>query len=305
MSKDRPRNVAASVRQRLLTQSRAQGEDFQLVLTRYTLERLLYRLSQSPHRDVFVLKGALLFRLWSEQLHRPTKDVDFLGFGELSLPRFEAIFREVCNQAVEDDGLIFDAASVHGEPIREDQEYEGLRIHCVALLERARVTLQIDIGFGDAIVPAAKVVHFPTMLDFPAAELRAYPRETVVAEKYQAMVALGIANSRMKDFYDLWILARQFEFGGKTLSKAIRATFERRKTALPAQPPVAWTPAFFDDSTKQKQWQGFVRKSKLPAENASLAEIAAFLSAFLLPPTTALLVGEEFNSFWPPGGPWE
>jgi predicted nucleotidyltransferase component of viral defense system len=304
VKKERPRNVAASVRQRLLTLARAQGEDFQLVLTRYGLERLLYRVSESPHRKVFVLKGALLFRLWSNQLHRPTKDLDLLGYGKLSIERFEQIFREVCGQAVEDDGLRFDANSVHGERIREEQEYEGLRIHCVALLERARVPLQIDIGLGDVITPATVAVQFPTLLDFPAPVLRAYPRETVVAEKYQAMVVLGIANSRMKDFYDLWFLARQFVFTGPTLSAAIRATFERRKTALPAQPPLAWTLSFYDDATKKEQWQGFVRKSKLPVGSVGLAEITAVLSAFLLPPTTALLAGEPFDQSWPAGGPW-
>src|SRR5262249_560046 len=148
--------------------------------TRYGLERLLYRLSESPHRDVFVLKGALLFRLWSNQPHRPTKDLDLLGCGDLSVARFEQIFRPVSEQAVEDDGLHFDPASVRGERIREDQEYKGLRIHCVALLERVRVPLQIDVGFGDAVTPAAVAIEFPTLLDFPAPALRAYPRETVV-----------------------------------------------------------------------------------------------------------------------------
>jgi predicted nucleotidyltransferase component of viral defense system len=304
VSKERPRNVAASVRQRLLTQSREQGEEFQLVLTRYALERLLYRVGQSPHRDVFVLKGAMLFRLWTQQLHRPTKDLDLLGYGELSVERFETIFREVCGLVVEDDGLRFDPASVHGGRIKEDQEYEGLRIGCVALLERARIPLQIDIGFGDAVTPAAMAVEFPTMLDFPAPSLRAYPRQTVVAEKYQAMVALGIANSRMKDFYDLWVLARQFAFAGTTLAGAIRATFDRRKTALPDQPPLAWTPAFYDDASKKQQWQGFLKKSKLEAGGATLEQVCLFLSGFLMPPTLALCSGEAPPRSWPPAGPW-
>ena len=304
MSKDRPRNVAASVRQRLLTRSREQGEEFQLVLTRYALERLLYRLSQSPHRDVFVLKGAMLFRLWTDQPHRPTKDLDLLGYGELSIERFEGIFRDVCGQAVDDDGLRFEPDSVRGERIREDQEYEGLRIHCIALLERARVTIQVDIGFGDAITPAAVAVVFPTLLDFPAPTLRAYPRETVVAEKYQAMVSLGIANSRMKDFYDIWVLARQFAFAGTTLGSAIRATFVRRKTALPTKPPLAWTPTFYDDATKKQQWQAFLKKSKLDVGGAALEQVCLFLKNFLMPPTQALHAGEDFFPTWPPAGPW-
>jgi hypothetical protein len=236
----------------------------------------------------------MLFRVWTDQPHRPTKDLDLLGYGERSVERFEAIVRAVCGQAVADDGLRFDPAPVHGGRIREDQEYEGLRIHFVALLERARVPLQIDIGFGDAITPAAVAVEFPTLLDVPAPALRAYPRETVVAQKYQAMVTLGIANSRMKDFYDLWVLARQFAFAGTTLAGAIRATFGRRKTALPTRPPLAWTPAFYDDATKKQQWQAFLKKSKLAAGGATLAQVCLFLSGFLMPPTQALCAGEEF-----------
>jgi predicted nucleotidyltransferase component of viral defense system len=304
VSKDRLRNKAASVRQRLLLQAQAEREEFQFVLIRYALERLLYRLSRSPYRDLFVLKGAMLFRLWSGQLHRPTKDLDLLGRGEHSLARFEQIVRDLCGQTVEDDGLVFDPASVWGEPIRENQQYEGLRIHCLARLEQAKVSLQIDIGFGDAITPAPVIVEFPTLLDFPAPALRAYPRETVVAEKYQAMVALGIANSRMKDFYDLWILARRFTFAGAPLSNAIRATFERRKTPLPTQTPLAWTPAFHDDHAKRQQWQAFVHKSKLLTDGIGLAEIAAILRTFLLPPTAALRAGQPFEKSWPVGGPW-
>jgi predicted nucleotidyltransferase component of viral defense system len=304
VSKHRPRSLPASVRQRLLYQARTNREEFQFVLIRYALERLLYRLSCSPNRDLFVLKGAMLFRLWSGQLHRPTKDLDLLGQGEQSLARFEQIFRELCGQEVEDDGLVFDAASVWGEQIREDQEYEGLRIHCIARLERAKAPLQIDIGFGDAITPPPVAIEFPTLLDFPAPHLRAYPRETVVAEKYQAMVALGIANSRMKDFYDLWFLAHHFDFKGTTLSNAIRATFDRRRTPLPTETPLAWTPAFHDDGAKKQQWRAFGNRSKLSADGIGLSEIAAILRAFLLPPTAALRADESFGKSWPPGGPW-
>ncbi len=304
MSKDRRRNLAASVRHRLLSQARANREEFQFVLIRYALERLLYRLSRSPYHDQFVVKGAMLFRLWSSQIHRPTKDLDLLGYGEQSVARFEQIFRALCAQEVEDDGLVFDAASVWGEQIREDQHYEGLRIHCVARLERARTSLQIDIGFGDAITPAPVAIEFPTLLEFSAPTLQVYPRETVVAEKYQAMVALGIANSRMKDFYDLWFLAHHFSFAGTILTNAIRATFERRRANLPAETPLAWTPAFHDDDVKNQQWQAFVRKSRLPTDGVDLSEIATILKIFLLPPTAALRANESFGKSWPAGGPW-
>jgi predicted nucleotidyltransferase component of viral defense system len=305
VSKDRPRNLPKSVRDRLTAHAREKGEEFQLVLTRYALERLLYRISRSAHGAGFVLKGAMLFALWTEQPHRPTKDLDLLGSGEPAVGRFEQIFREVCGAAVEDDGLVFDPATVRGERIKEDQEYEGLRLTFVATLERARIPLQIDIGFGDAVTPAAVAVAFPTILDFPTPALMAYPRETVVAEKFQAMVALGIANSRMKDFYDLWVLARRFAFDGAPLAAAIRATFERRKTAVPAAAPLALTAAFTDDAAKNAQWQGFVRKSRLPADGTALPEIATALRAFLLPPAEAVRTGAGFARTWTPGGPWD
>lgn len=244
MTKEKPRNLAASVRQRLMNLARAQNEDFQLVLTRYALERLLYRLSQSEHRDVFVLKGAMLFQLWGDQPHRPTRDLDLLGRGDNSIPRFERIFREVCELAVQDDGLVFNAESVRGDTIKEDQEYEGLRLKLDCHLENARIPIQIDIGFGDVVTPAATEVTYPVLLDFPAPVLPAYSRESVVAEKFQAMVMLGIANSRMKDFYDLWMLARQFKFQGPVLCQAIQATFERRRAPVPADVPVALSAEF-------------------------------------------------------------
>lgn len=304
MSKGRPRNIPASVRQRLQTQARARNEEFQLLLTRYAMERLLYRLTSSPHRDVFVLKEAMLFLIWTGQSHRPTKDLDLLGSGEPSQNRFTAIFQDICRQSVEDDGLVFDSATVRVERIKEDQEYEGWRVLTVVTLERARISLQIDIGFGDAVTPEPLTVEFPRLLEFPAPVLRAYSRETVVAEKYQAMVSLGIANTRMKDFYDLWVLAREFAFEGRMLSAAIRATFERRKTDLPTDVPFAWTPKFHDDATKKLQWLGFIKKSKLPATGINLADIAVEMQAFLLPPTAALKAETAFDKSWQPGGPW-
>ena len=250
MTKQKPRNLAASVRQRLMNVARAQKEDFQLILTRYALERLLYRLSQSKYRDVFVLKGAMLFQLWGDQPHRPTRDLDLLGRGENSIPRFERIFQEVCDRPVEEDGLVFNAESVHGETIKEDQEYEGLRLTLDCRLENARIPIQIDIGFGDVVTPATSELSYPVLLDFPAPILAVYSRESVVAEKFQAMVMLGIANSRMKDFYDLWVLARQFEFQGPMLCQAIRATFERRRTSVPAEVPLALSAEFSNDQGK-------------------------------------------------------
>lgn len=305
MSQEKPRNLAASVRQRLANLARAQNEDFQLVLTRYALERLLYRLSESEHRDVFVLKGAMLFQLWDDHPHRPTRDLDLLGCGENSIPRFEQIFCDVCEQTVEDDGLVFDARTVHGDVIKEDQEYQGLRLTLVCRLENARIPVQIDVGFGDVVTPSATEVMYPVLLDFPAPILAAYSRETVVAEKFQAMVMLGIANSRMKDFYDLWVLARQFEFDGVLLCEAIRATFERRRTKVPADVPIALAAEFFEDPGKLAQWRAFVGKGKLDARGKKLNEIAGQLHSFLIPPAQAVATGKLLELVWPAAGPWQ
>jgi predicted nucleotidyltransferase component of viral defense system len=229
--------------------------------------------------------------------------LDLLGRGGDSVAEVVRAFRDICNQAVEEDGLEFPAESVRGERIREDQEYEGIRIHCLARLENARIPLQIDVGFGDAVTPLATGVRYPTLLEFPAPALRAYRRETVIAEKFQALIALGMANSRMKDFYDLWVLARDFAFDGSPLRRAIRATFRRRQTALPTTAPLALTAEFAEDAAKCKQWQAFLRKSKLDVD-AGLTEVVVALHDFLMPPVQALAAGEPFERKWPSGGPW-
>jgi predicted nucleotidyltransferase component of viral defense system len=305
VSKERPHNVAASVRHRLTDLARKQGEDFQLVLTRFMIERLLYRLSRSPYCDEFILKGAMLFQVWTNQIHRPTRDLDLLGKGKRTLAELARIFRDIGALIVEDDGLVFDPATVTAERIKEDQEYEGARIGCRAQLGQARIDLQVDVGFGDALVPCPDNITYPTMLAFPAPVLRAYPRQTVVAEKFQAMVNLGIANSRMKDFFDLRFMAQKFDFDGESLCKAIQATFHRRKTELPTKPPLALTPEFSTDAAKKRQWQAFLKKGKLDAAGATFEQVCAFLNAFLMPPTLALNAGKEFHKSWPPAGPWK
>jgi len=292
------------VRHRLTRIARANGEDFHLVLTRYGLERLLYRLARSPHGEAFVLKGACLFQLWSNHPHRPTRDLDLLGRGEGSVERFAGIFRDVCRQPVAADGLEFLADRVRGESIKDEDQYQGIRLRVDARLANARLPLQVDIGFGDAITPGPIDIDYPTLLDFPAPSLRAYPRETVVAEKFQAMVTLGMANSRMKDFFDLWTLARQYAFDGATLAAALRATFARRQTNLPAAPPLALTPVFALDKPKQTQWRAFLRKGKLTGDPVELPEVIGVLAPFLMPPLRAVSEGRPFASQWLPGGPW-
>jgi predicted nucleotidyltransferase component of viral defense system len=301
MSRKVVSNVGASVRARLQHLARQQGDDFQLVLLRYVNERLLYRLTQSAHAQRFVLKGAALFTLWSGHPHRATRDLDLLGFGDCHEAHLRGVFREVLSQEVEDDGVQFDVDSLEVGPIRDDLEYSAVRVLFFAHVTTAKVRVQVDIGFGDAITPPPAMVAFPTLLDQPAPRVRAYPRETVVAEKLEAAVKLGLANSRMKDFYDLAVLPGMFGFEGELLVDAIRATFERRQTPLPNGLPVALTAAFGE--AKQTQWRAFVRKSGV-ANAGNLTETIDAIAGFVERPLTAARAGTAFQSTWAPGGPW-
>ncbi len=299
-----PESIVQSVRQRLLKISRQRNEDFQFVLMRYAHERLLYRLAQSLHADRFVLKGALLFHAWMNQPYRPTKDIDFLGFGDASPERMRAIFTDICAVDVEPDGLVFDPTQITISEIREKQDYEGLRIKLAVFLGKARIPMQIDIAFGDAVTPAANNIEFPAMLDMPPAVISSYPRETVVAEKLQAAVYLDIQNSRMKDFFDLLWLARFFNFEGVVLVNAIMATFERRKTDFPERMPTFMTEEFTSDRFKRTQWQAFIRKMNVPEVPANLDTVIFDLNNFLHPPLQAAATNEAFKFHWPTGGPW-
>jgi hypothetical protein len=299
-----PTNIGASVRAKLLKLSKERSEDFQLLLARYANERLLHRLSVSPHASAFVLKGAALFTLWTGRAHRATRDIDLLGFGEPREARLRAVFEEVLRLDVVDDGVRFDAASLEVGPIREDQEYGGVRITLRAQIATAQVRLQVDVGFGDAITPGPELVDFPPLLDFAAPKMRAYPRPTVVAEKLEAMVKLGIANSRMKDFYDVVIMSRTFAFDGDELVRAIRATFERRGTALPESLPLALTDDFAVDATKLAQWAGFVRKVGASTELRHFGEVVREARQFLAEPLAACGARAAWSYKWPASGPW-
>lgn len=292
------RDVAASVRDRLFALARERGEDFQLVLTRFAAERLLYRLSRSKYSDQFLLKGAML-------MYRPTRDVDLLGRGENEVARLEGIFRDVCQVSVQDDGLEFLGETIQGSPIREGDDDEGARLALTARLAQAKIPLQVDIAFGDAVRPEPEEAEFPTILALPAPRLRVYPREAVIAEKFQIMVTLGIANSRMKDFFDIWTLARTNAFEGPMLAEAIAATFARRRTPLPTAPPMALTPEFSEDRSKQAQWDAFVRRGRLEVGRTRLGDVIALLRDFVLPPTFATAAGKPFDMRWPVGGPWQ
>lgn len=304
MSKAQPTNVAASVRQRLLNLSRDKGEDFNFVLTQYALERFLYRLASSEYADRFVLKGAMLFAAWSDRSHRPTRDLDLLGYGDASEQQLITSFQQICQAEVEPDGLEFDAKSIRVTEIREDQDYDSRRMQLVAKLEKAQIHLQIDIGFGDAVTPEAEEIDYPTLLDFPAPRIWAYPRETVVAEKLQAMIALGMPNTRMKDFYDVWMIAMHFSFDGTTLVRAITATFDRRKTKIPNEVPTALGDEFATDRDKVTQWKAFLQRSRLEGAAVDLSQVVDELRAFLIPPLFTAANSETFNQSWTDGGPW-
>lgn len=274
------KNMGASVRARLLTISKERGQPFELLLTRYVLERFLYRLSTTAHRRNFVLKGAMLVTTWLENPHRPTRDIDLLGIGNAQPEVILAAFKEIC--AIEaDDGVTFDAEGLIIERNREDLAYGGLRVATNAQIGGARVRVVIDVGFGDAIEPGLNEIELPVLLDQPAPTLQAYAMETVIAEKFQAMVALGRANSRMKDFYDLWFLAKTFTFENDRLARAITATFKRRQTQVPVDVPDALTDAFAKDDQKRKQWDAFI--SGVLAEPAPLDVVVTDLRAFLTP----------------------
>jgi hypothetical protein len=297
------RNVAASIRARLLNKARADKLDFNLLLTRYALERMLYRLSISEQCGQFLLKGALLFDTWFDVPHRPTHDADLLGFGSTEIPHLENLFREI-SQIASDDGIVFQADSVKATEIRKEANYAGVRVMLIGLLDGARCPVQIDIGFGDAVTPAPENVQYPVILDdMPQPQLWGYPRYTVVAEKLEAMIKLGILNSRMKDYFDLWVLSRHSDFDGAVLAKAIRATFERRGTDIPPSLPFGLTDEFAQHEQKNMQWMGFQRKNAL--EPMTLAAVIEALHEFLLPLLAALSTGEDCRHQWRAGVGWD
>ena len=291
-------NLPASILARLLTLAKQRGDDYSLLLNRFALERLLLRISTSPHANRFLLKGALLFALWYDEPHRPTRDADLLGFGADDEANLIATFRDIAAMEV-GDGIMFDLESVKADAIREGNTYGGTRITLVARIGSTRCALQIDVGFGDAVTPEPQTIAYPTLLkDFQAPTLRAYPVYTVIAEKYQAMVMLGQANSRMKDFYDLAVIARRSELDGATLAAALAATFARRQTALPSERPLALTSQFSQDPAKRRQWQAFLNKNRITA--GSLTDTVGLLNLLLWPPTEVATANSQTTATWRP-----
>ena len=299
-----PKDLGASTQARLRNLAQQRGDDVQVLLIQFVLERLLHRIAASAHAGEFLLKGAMLFAAWTKVPHRSTRDLDLLGHGTAELQRLVDVFRDIAKAVVEPDGVSFDAETVQATRIREDQLYQGVRVTMTATLATARVGVQVDIGFGDAVHPAPVELQYPSLLGLPTPRLRAYPRETVIAEKFQAMVSLGELNSRMKDFYDLFTLANLFAFDGPQLAAAIQATFARRSTDLPQQEPIALRPEFAELRDKATQWRAFVRRSRLVDENVTLSAVVARLHGFLWPVVGGLTSGRPTPKAWPAGGPW-
>jgi predicted nucleotidyltransferase component of viral defense system len=304
MTSRKPGNITASVRQRLLNNARETERPFNEILQYFAMERFLYRLSKSPHAEKFILKGALMLTVWRAPLSRSTMDIDMLGQTDNSVDSIIAIVKDVCQQEVEPDGLVFDATSVEGERITEEVNYEGIRVRFRGRLGTARVTIQFDVGFGDIVIPSPVTTDYPTLLDLPAPRLRGYSKESTVAEKFEAMVKLDMLNSRMKDFFDIWLLSRQFDYDGKTLTEAIMKTFTTRGTEIPSS-PVPFSDKFSSDATKVTQWRGFIRKGRLADTPEEFKEIIEKIADFLGPIAESLAAGRTFKGSWKAPGPWK
>ena len=274
------RDLSASVRQRLLDLTRREGRVFDAVLVTYGLERLLYRLSISTHRNSFVLKGGMLVSLWTNDENRVTRDVDFLGHGEATEEHLTKVCAEVLSIGF-DDGLVFDVDALNAKTISEEHEYDGVRLKTVALLGKTRVPITVDIGFGDAMTEPDHVIDYPSLLEMPLANVRAYPPVTVVAEKFQTIVNLGLANSRMKDYYDLWVIGNTQVIEPPALDAAIRATFQRRNTDIPADAPTGLTRTFYDDTLKTAQWTAY--SASIDLKGLSLEAVVESVWSYLGP----------------------
>ena len=290
--------MAASVRQRLRDLARTRHEDFDYVLRQYVMQRLLYRLSCSDFSEQFLLKGALLFWVWNENFHRPTRDIDLLSFGDNDVPHLVDVFRQIVS-VDDDDGLVFDVDSVNGIEIKEDADYPGVRLTGFVNLAKARIPFQVDIGYGDAVSPEPEEAQLPSFLDFPSPQLRVYPVYVVIAEKFQAMVMLGIANSRMKDFYDIKTIASTMELDGEILFGAIKATFERRKTNITTEALYVFSDKFKQDKDKQTQWAAFLNKNGLE-KGSSYSDVVGEIQHFLEPVYQAIAEQKDYKQQWLP-----
>lgn len=298
------KNIPDSVRRRLLNVAKAQNVEFSNILIRYAIERALYRLSNSEFADRFLLKGAMLLSVWSEKPYRPTLDVDLLSCTEVTAVSLRSTFRKILSLSCSEDGLQFRLDTITIEPIKAGDKYHGFRVDFSCEPAKAIIPVQIDIGFGDSVVPGPVQISYPTILEMPPPKLQAYPRETVIAEKFEALVKLGVANSRMKDFADLFYLAQTFAFDGQVISRAFKETFSRRETSLPTSIPVALTETYYLRNDRLKQWSSFLKRSKLSVDIFEFPAVCNLLQDFLLPPAEAVANSSNFTQLWNPGKGW-
>lgn len=305
--KDRPlKNTAASIRARLLDHARRHGDDYQRVLTRYAIERLLFRLSQTEAAERYVLKGAMLFVTWPEHVFRPTGDLDLLGQGDSDPDAITQLFTRICQVEAPDDGIVFNTATLKVEPAREADKYRGARLTLKSELAKAVIHVQVDIGFGDHVYPPPSRQTFPSLLpDLPAASVLMYPPETVVAEKFEAMIRFGEANGRIKDFHDIWVTTRMFGFDLPSLVEAVGGTLRRRETAIPTEIPVGLTGAFARIAEERGLWSGFLRRNPPTLQPPPFADLQEELRRFFAPVIASLALPEGAKGRWDPaGGAW-
>jgi predicted nucleotidyltransferase component of viral defense system len=303
VNEDGLKDIASSVHQRLLNRARQTDRPFNELLQYYAMERFLYRLSKSRYKDKFILKGALMLIYWEAPISRPTADIDLLGYLDSEVDTVVSIMKDICGQQVVPDGMIFHTESVSGERIIEGAEYQGVRVKARGGLGNAMVMAQIDVGFGDVVIPFPEKMTYPVILDFPAPRLLGYSRESTIAEKLATMIRLGILNSRMKDIFDIWLLSQRFAFVGEVLSRAIIECFIRRGVEAIAE-PVALSSEFSDDPAKATQWRAFKRKSRLEGVSDDLADLISAIADFLTPILSAISEGKDFKGRWKPSGPW-
>ena len=302
--KKETKNITASIRALLQHKARETNRPFSEILQFYGIERFLYRLCESKYANRFILKGALMFTVWHIPERRTTLDIDFLAQYGNEIDSFEKMVKNICRTSVMSDGLVFDSEQIKGQRIKEAADYEGVRIKFLGLLEKSRIPMQIDIGFGDRIYPKARKIEYPVILDFPKPKLKGYPAESVISEKYEAIVKLGPLNSRMKDFYDIWLLMRKFDFIGENLLEALKRTFAHRKNDLPDSKPLSVEEIYDDKSDRQTLWGAFLKKNDIEHAPQKLSKIAHEIEEFLLGPIVAMNDYEKFNKEWKPSDGW-
>lgn len=297
-------NITASIRARLQNKAKETNQPFSEILQYYAIERLLYRFSRSKYSGKFILKGALMFTVWQVPERRTTLDIDFSAHYDNQIETITKVIMDVCGVPVVPDGLIFDPASVRGRKIKENADYEGVRVKFLGFLERSRIAMQIDVGFGDIIYPRPKIIDYPVILDLPKPRLKGYAPESVISEKFEAMVKLGLLNSRMKDFYDIWLMMRRFDFDGADLAEALKRTFKHRKTPLPQDKPLFDEDIYDEISDRQLLWKAFLKKGDIEHVPEKLHTTAREIEEFLIRPLRAINKGQVFNKKWSPTERW-